>query len=66
MPLQQPFAGPVPVGSRSSLEEETQMENSKDDHVPNDDPAAKQRGQENRKVMDEVPEHGTDPLHEGP
>jgi hypothetical protein len=42
------------------------MEDRKDEHVPQDDPKAKQRGEDNRKAMDEVPEHGTDPLHEGP
>ena len=42
------------------------MDQQKDSHVPQDDPEAKQRGEQNRKEMDEVPEHGTDPLHEGP
>jgi hypothetical protein len=37
-----------------------------DDHVPHDDPEAKKQGEENRKEMDEIPPHGTDPLHEGP
>jgi hypothetical protein len=38
----------------------------KDQHIPRDDGQAKERGEENRRAMDEVPEHGTDPLHEGP
>ena len=38
----------------------------RDEHVPHDDPHTKQEGERNRKEMDEVPEHGTDPLHEGP
>ena len=38
----------------------------KEQHIPRDDAEAKERGEENRKEMDEVPEHGTDPLHEGP
>jgi hypothetical protein len=38
----------------------------REEHVPLNDPKAKQRGEETRKAMDEVPEHGTDPLHEGP
>ncbi len=38
----------------------------KDQHVPRDDPKAKQHGEQNRKEMDEVAPHGTDPLHEGP
>jgi hypothetical protein len=42
------------------------MEKSKDEHVPRNDPKSRQQGEENRKEMDEVPEHGTDPLHEGP
>jgi hypothetical protein len=37
-----------------------------DDHVPHDDPEAKKQGEENRKEMDDIPPHGTDPLHEGP
>ena len=42
------------------------MNERKDERVPRDDPKSKQQGEENRKEMDEVPEHGTDPLHEGP
>ena len=42
------------------------MEEKKDDHIPHDDAEAKKQGELNRKEMDEVPEHGTDPLHEGP
>lgn len=38
----------------------------KDDHLPSDDQKIEQEGDKNRKAMDEVPEHGTDPLHEGP
>lgn len=34
--------------------------------IPHEDPKARQHGEENRKEMDEVPPHGTDPLHEGP
>jgi hypothetical protein len=34
--------------------------------IPREDAGAKDRGEENRKQMNEVPEHGTDPLHEGP
>jgi len=43
-----------------------QHENSGEDHIPRDDPKAKQQGEQNRKDMDAVPEHGTDPPHEGP
>jgi hypothetical protein len=42
------------------------MTDAKEQHVPRDDKQAKERGEENRREMDEVPEHGTDPLHEGP
>jgi hypothetical protein len=38
----------------------------KDGHLPSDDRKIAQQGEKNRKEMDEVPEHGTDPLHEGP
>jgi hypothetical protein len=38
----------------------------KDEHLPSDDRKITQEGEKNRKEMDEVPEHGTDPLHEGP
>jgi hypothetical protein len=34
--------------------------------VPHDDPKSREQGEENRKEMDEIPPHGTDPLHEGP
>jgi hypothetical protein len=34
--------------------------------VPADDAEAKRKGEQNRKQMDEIPAHGTDPLHEGP
>ena len=34
--------------------------------VPTDDAEAKRTGEQNRKQMDEIPAHGTDPLHEGP
>jgi hypothetical protein len=27
---------------------------------------AEQEGEKNRRELDEVPEHGSDPLHEGP
>ena len=38
----------------------------KDDHLPSDDQEIAKEGEKNRKDMDAVPEHGTDPLHEGP
>ena len=39
---------------------------AKPEDVPKDDPKARERGEENRKEMDEIPAHGADPLHEGP
>ena len=42
------------------------IDGRKEQDIPRDDAQAKERGEENRKEMDEVPEHGTDPLHEGP
>jgi hypothetical protein len=38
----------------------------KDKDVPREDPDSRRQGEENRKEMDEIPPHGTDPLHEGP
>ena len=35
-------------------------------HLPSDDKDIAREGEKNRKEMDKVPEHGTDPLHEGP
>ncbi len=37
-----------------------------DEHVPHDGAEAKKQGEENRKALDQIPPHGTDPLHEGP
>ena len=34
--------------------------------LPLDDEASTERGEEAQKELDEVPEPGTDPLHEGP
>jgi hypothetical protein len=34
--------------------------------LPSQDEAIERKGEKNRKAMDEIPEHGTDPLHEGP
>ncbi|HEY0113151.1 MAG TPA: hypothetical protein VGB59_08350 [Allosphingosinicella sp.] len=40
-------------------------ENPRED-LPSDDPKIEEEGEKNREAMDEVPPHGTDPLHEGP
>ena len=34
--------------------------------LPSDDKAIEEEAEKNRKALDEVPEPGTDPLHEGP
>jgi hypothetical protein len=34
--------------------------------LPSDDPKVAEEGEKNRRELDKVPEHGTDPLHEGP
>ena len=44
----------------------TPEEQAKDRDLPSGDPGIEQEAQENRREMDEVPPHGTDPLHEGP
>jgi hypothetical protein len=41
-------------------------EKSPDEHIPSDDPKIAEAGEKNRRELDKVPEHGTDPLHEGP
>ena len=38
----------------------------KERDVPYEDKAARKEGDKNRRELDEIPEHGTDPLHEGP
>ena len=35
-------------------------------NLPSNDKEIAKEGEKNRREMDEVPEHGTDPLHEGP
>jgi hypothetical protein len=42
------------------------MDRDKPDHIPSDDPKTAQQGEKNRRGLEEVPEPGTDPLHEGP
>jgi hypothetical protein len=34
--------------------------------LPSDDEAIEEEAEKNRRKLDEVPEPGTDPLHEGP
>ena len=41
-------------------------EKREEDDVPSDDERIEEEAQKNREEMDEIPPHGTDPLHEGP
>jgi hypothetical protein len=34
--------------------------------LPSDSGEIAEEGEKNRKAMDDIPAHGTDPLHEGP
>ena len=34
--------------------------------LPSEGAEIAQEGEKNRKAMDDIPAHGTDPLHEGP
>ena len=34
--------------------------------LPSDEERIEEEAEKNRKALDEVPPHGTDPLHEGP
>jgi hypothetical protein len=38
----------------------------KEKNVPHEDAEARKQAEQNRKEMDNIPPHGTDPLHEGP
>jgi hypothetical protein len=42
------------------------QDRAKDRDVPYEDEAARKEGEKNRRELDDIPEHGTDPLHEGP
>jgi hypothetical protein len=56
-------------GGRVGGEEEARMDEGKRDteDLPHKDQQEIEReARKNRKELDEVPEHGTDPLHEGP
>jgi hypothetical protein len=41
-------------------------QDKQDQDLPSGDESIAKRGEEKRREMDEVPPHGTDPLHEGP
>lgn len=34
--------------------------------LPSEDEEIEREGEKNREALDEIPPHGTDPLHEGP
>jgi hypothetical protein len=42
------------------------MGGDKAQDLPSDDPAIEEEAEKSRRELDEVPEPGTDPLHEGP
>jgi hypothetical protein len=42
------------------------MSRERQDDLPSDDEQIEQEAEKNRRELDDVPEHGTDPLHEGP
>jgi hypothetical protein len=44
------------------------MANPRDpqDDLPSGDPEIEREAEKSREALDEVPEHGTDPMHEGP
>ena len=37
-----------------------------DEDLPSEDEEIERKGEKNREALDEIPPHGTDPLHEGP
>ena len=37
-----------------------------DEDLPSEDAEIEAEGEKNRRALDEIPPHGTDPLHEGP
>jgi hypothetical protein len=54
-------------GSGVERPEETKMQEPREpEDLPSEDEAIEREGEKNREAMDEIPEHGTDPLHEGP
>lgn len=42
------------------------LDEASEKDLPSNDEAIAREGEENRREMDEVPPHGTEPLHEGP
>lgn len=38
----------------------------KDRDLPTDDESVEAEAEKSREALDEIPPHGTDPLHEGP
>lgn len=38
----------------------------KDEDLPSGDERIEEQGEKNREALDEIPPHGSDPLHEGP
>jgi hypothetical protein len=42
------------------------MDGRKEDDLPSGDAGIEREAEKSREALDEVPEPGTDPLHEGP
>jgi hypothetical protein len=40
--------------------------NGDEEDLPSDEESIEEQAEKSRKALDEVPEPGTDPLHEGP
>jgi hypothetical protein len=43
-----------------------ERDNQSIEDLPSDDPGIEREGERNREDIEQVPEPGTDPLHEGP
>ena len=46
--------------------DQDRKQHENEDDLPSGDKEIGREGEKNRKEMDEIPPHGTDPLHEGP
>jgi len=59
----------VPEGKTAHATRSSMMDRQKDETRepdPGNDEARRHESEENRRALDDVPEPGTDPLHEGP
>ena len=46
--------------------DEPRDKEEREQDLPSGDAGIEREAEKNRKAMDEIPPHGTDPLHEGP